>query len=35
MPEIDLSTFIIRGAVLVAVAAVFYFVLASKKEDKK
>lgn len=35
MPETDGLTLLIRTLVLVGVAAVFYFVLKSKKEDKK
>ena len=35
MPETDGLTLTIRTLVLIGVAAVFYFVLKSKKEDKK
>jgi len=35
MPETDGLTLIIRTAVLIVVAGIFYFVLKSKKEDKK
>ena len=35
MPETDGLTLVIRTLVLIGVAATFYFVLKSKKEDKK
>ena len=35
MPEADGLTLTIRTLVLIGVALVFYFVLKSKKEDKK
>ena len=35
MPETDGLTLVIRTAVFVGVAALFYFVLKSKKDDKK